>query len=125
MKSKPRIVIAIVIYALAILSAAAGMPKILQLPQELDFLRSVGFSQTGVLMLGLLQLTGGILLFWKKSRLPGAVIASLTFLVSSIAIFSGGNTSFGLLSLLPVAASLIVVGSLLRRVEHSDASRWD
>jgi len=121
MKSKPRIVIAIVIYALAILSAAAGMPKILQLPQELDFLRSVGFSQTGVLMLGLLQLTGGILLFWKKSRLPGAVIASLTFLVSSIAIFVGGNTSFGLISLLPVAASVIVIGSLLKGVERSDA----
>ena len=125
MKSKSHITIAVIIYVLAILSAAAGVPKIMQMPQELDFLRSIGFSQTGVLVLGLLQLAGGLLLLWKKSRLPGAVIASFTFLVSSIAIFAGDNTSFGLFSLLPVVASLIVVGSLLRRVEHSDASRWD
>jgi hypothetical protein len=121
MKSKRRIIITVIIYVLAILSAAAGVPKIMQMPQELDFLRSIGLPQTGVLVLGLLQLSGGILLLWKKSRLPGAVIASFTFLVSSIAIFVGGNTSFGLFSLLPVVASLIVVSSLLRQVEHNDA----
>ena len=121
MNSKPHIVIAVLIYALAILSAAAGVSKILQMPQELGFLSSIGFSQTGVSILGLLQLTGGLLLFWKKSHLPGAIIASLTFLVSSIAIFAGGNASFGLISLVPVAVSIVVIGNLRKTVEPGDA----
>jgi len=114
MKSKLHIVITVITYALAILSVAAGVPKILRMPQELDFLSSIGFSATGVLILGTLQVTGGILLFLKTLRLPGAVIAGLAFLISSIAIFAGGNTSFGLISLLPVVVSVIVIGSLLK-----------
>lgn len=121
MKSKRHIVIVVMIYALAVLSIAAGVPKILQIQQELDFLRNIGFSSVGVLVLGVLQFTGGILLFWKRSRLPGAVIASFALLVSSTAIFVGGNTSFGLISLLPFAVSIMVIGSLLKGIERSDA----
>jgi len=120
MKPKPHIVIAVLIYALAMLSVAAGVPKLLQMPQELGFLRSIGFSPAGVLMLGALQLSGGILLFWPKSRLPGAVIAGVAFLVSSVAIFVGGNTLFGLITLLPIAASIIVIVGLRKKIERSD-----
>ena len=93
----------ILAYLLALLSVAAAIPKLLQMPQELGFLAAIGFSEIGVCMLGVVQLMGGVLLAVKRWRLAGAILAGLAFLVSSIAIFVAGNTTFGLLSLIPVA----------------------
>ncbi len=109
MNHKFKIVVIVLIYILAALSVAAGVPKILQMPQELDFLNSIGFSPLAVSALGIIQSTGGVLLLWKKSRLPGAVLASAALLVSSIAIFLGGNTKFALISLIPFAVSILVI----------------
>lgn len=121
MESKPHIFVIVMIYVLAALSVAAGIPKLLQMPQELGFLEDIGFSAIAVSVLGIVQLSGGVLLLWKKSRLPGAVLAGLAFLVSSLAIFSGGNTKFGLISLLPFTVAVIVIYSTLRRAERGDA----
>lgn len=107
-KPKIRIVIRILTYALAALGVAAAAPKILQMPQELEFLKAIGFSAIAVSILGVIQLAGGVLLFSEKSRLPGAMLTALAFLISSVAIFTGGNTKFGLISLLPVVLTIIV-----------------
>lgn len=120
MAPKPHIIVTVVTYVLAMLSAAAGIPKILQMPQELGFLQHIGFSAIAVSILGIVQLAGGLLLLWKRSRLPGAVLAGLAFLVSSLAIFSGGNTKFGLVSLIPVAVSVVVIYSTSRNAESDD-----
>lgn len=102
------------VYILALLSVAAGIPKILQLPQELDFLQAIGFTAIAVSVLGVVQLAGGLLLFFKSSRVPGATLAGLAFLISSIAIFLGGNTAFALISLLPPALLVFVIYSAMR-----------
>lgn len=120
MKSRPHVVVIVMIYVLAALSAAAGIPKILQMPQELGFLSAIGFSAVAVSILGVIQLSGGVLLLWKKSRLLGAVLAGVALLVSSIAIFLGGNTKFGLISLIPFAVSIIVIYSTVRPDERGD-----
>lgn len=111
MKPKRHAVFTAMVYALAILSAAAGMPKILQMPQELDFLSNIGFANVAVSVLGIVQFVSGILLFSSKFRLLGAYLAAFAFLTSSIAIFAGGNATFGLISLLPCLVSLIVIYS--------------
>lgn len=108
------------IYALAILSAAASIPKILQMPQELEFLSAIGISGVGVSILGVVQLVGGILLLPKRLRLLGAGLAAMAFLVSSMALFYGGKTPFGLVSLLPVLATIIVICATVRATRGSD-----
>lgn len=105
---KTRIAVRILTYALAALGVAAGAPKIFQMPQELEFLNTLGFPAIAVSILGVIQLAGGVLLFREESRLPGAMLTALAFLISSVAIFSGGNTRFGLISLLPVVLTIIV-----------------
>jgi len=121
MESKTHITITVLIYLLAALSAVAGIPKILQMPQELGFLNAIGFSAPAVTALGVVQLIGGVLLLWKRSRLPGAVLAGLALLISAVAIFSGGNTTFGLVSLLPFAVAVVVVFSTLKARQRNDA----
>jgi len=109
MASKVQILTRIMAYALGLLSVAAGIPKILQMPQELGFLNSIGLSGIAVSILGVVQLAGGIMLFWSQSRLVGALLAGLALLVSSVAIFSSGDSGFGLISLLPIVVSIIVI----------------
>lgn len=121
MASKMQIVVRILVYVVAILSVAAGIPKILQMPQELGFLNSLGLSGFVVSILGAIQLAGGVMLFWSRSRLPGALLASLAFLVSSAAIFFSGNAIFGLVSLIPLLIVLIVIYIELKRVRRKAA----
>ena len=120
MKPKTHVVVTVMIYLLAALSTAAGIPKILQMPQELEFLQFLGFSEIAVSILGLFQLAGGVLLLFRKTRLAGAILATTALLVSSIAIFSSGNIPFGMISLLPVAISICVVYATVKHVETSD-----
>lgn len=114
MNQKVRVIITILIYALAVLSVAAGVPKIMQQPQELGFLSALGLPKLAVSVMGVVQVLGGLLLLASKSRLIGAVLAAFALGVSSAAIFAAGNISFGLISLLPLCVAGLVVFVLLR-----------
>lgn len=120
MESRSQVIVIAVIYVLAALSVAAGIPKILQMPQELGFLNAIGFSAIAVSIFGIVQFIGGVLLLWKKSRLPGAVVAGLAFLVSSLAIFASGNTKFGLISLLPIAILIVAIYYNLKGIKRAE-----
>ena len=97
------------IYLLALLSIAAGIPKIQRMPQELEFLAALGLSGLVVSALGIIQCIGGVLLFSTRFRLIGAVMAGTGLLISGIALLVGGNTPFGLVSFLPLAALVMVI----------------
>ena len=114
MATKARIALRVLIYALALLSVAAGIPKALQMPQEVGFLSAIGFSAVVVSLLGLVQVAGGILLIFARTRFAGAVLAGLALLISSIALFLGGDSLFGTISLLPFAIALLVIYLELR-----------
>tara|TARA_R110002096_G_scaffold57426_2_gene145612 strand:- start:22712 stop:23080 length:369 start_codon:yes stop_codon:yes gene_type:complete len=109
MSSKPHIAIVILSYALAALSIAAGIPKIMQMPQELQFLSSIGLSGILVSVVGAVQVLGGVLLVPLSTRLVGAGVAEMAFIVSSIAIFTSGNTQFGIISLLPIVLLNVIL----------------
>ena len=93
------------IVIIVLLSIAAGIPKVMQMPQELEFLQAIGFGPIVVSLLGVVQIVGGLLLACPKWRFAGAVIVTAAFLVSAIALFAIGNALFGAVSLLPVLLS--------------------
>ena len=109
MTSRSRIAVRVAVYALALLSIVAGVPKIAQMPQELGFLSSIGLAGVGVSILGVVQTAGGVMLFLTRSRFAGALLAGSALLLSSAAIFAGGNSRFGLASLLPLVLLVVVV----------------
>ncbi len=114
MNPKFKLLITIMIYALALLSVAAGVPKIMQQPQELGFLAGLGFSDVAVSGLGVIQVLGGLLLLGKKTRLVGAALAALALGVSSAALFATGTIKFGLISLLPFIVAVLIIWALAR-----------
>ena len=98
-----KIVHILIVAAIAILSVAAGLAKVLQSQHEIEFLQGLGLSIFVIMVFGLLQIIGGVLMAPKKTRMPGAVLVTLGFVVSTVLIFMGGNVTFGLISVIPAA----------------------
>lgn len=93
----------VLIALIALLSIAAGCAKVMSAPQEVAFLQGFGFNTTLIIIYGLVQIIGGILLVISKTKILGATISIVAFTFSSILIFVDGNVVFGLVSLLPIA----------------------
>ncbi len=94
---------------LALLSAAAGIAKVMQAPQEMEFLRGLGLSTTVIVVFGAVQIAAGILLVPRKTRTFGAVLAIVALAVSTVLIFVSGNVAFGVVSMLPIAMAGVVI----------------
>ena len=104
-----KIVSFLIIAIVALLSIAAGLAKVMQTPQEMEFLQGVGLSPALIVVFGLIQISGGLLLVTQKTRMVGAVFATSGFVVSTVLIFIGGNLAFGLFSILPIALAGVII----------------
>ena len=95
--------VALIVLALLILmSVAAGGAKVAHMPQEIQFFADAGLSKTWLVPVGILQIIGGLLAIFPRSRSAGAAVIAAGFLITTIVIFITGNIGFGLFSLLPV-----------------------
>ena len=104
-----KIVNILIIAVIALLSIAAGLAKVMQTEQEMEFLQSFGLNSVLIIAFGIIQIAGGVLLVPSKTRMFGAVLATSAFVASSILIFVGGNLGFGLLSTIPIALTCVIV----------------
>ena len=103
-----KIINILIIAVIALLSIAAGLAKVMQTPQEMEFLQGLGLSPALIIVFGLIQISGGLLLVTQKTRIVGAVLATFAFVVSTVLIFVGGNLAFGLFSMLPVGLAAAI-----------------
>lgn len=94
---------------LTLLSITAGTAKIMQVPNEVEFFQGAGFSTNVVILFGVVQLAGGFLLVFHKTRTTGAILVAATLCLSTVMIFMSGKTGFGLFSILPVLMAGILI----------------
>lgn len=104
-----KIVNILIVAIVALLSVAAGLAKVMQTQQEMEFLQGFGLSTAMIVAFGLVQILGGILLVPPKTRLAGAILAASAFVVSIVLIFVAGNITFGLVSMVPVALAVLII----------------
>ena len=104
-----KIVNILIIAIIVILSIAAGLAKVMQTQQEMEFLQGVGLSTALIVAFGLIQILGGVLLIPRKTRLAGAVLVTSAFVVSTVLILIGGNLAFGLVSIIPIALASVII----------------
>jgi ABC-type branched-subunit amino acid transport system permease subunit len=109
----------LILGVVTILSIAAGAAKVMQAPQEMEFLQGVGLSPAMIFIFGLAQVAAGVLVAIPKTRLSGAILAMATFTVSAILIFISGNETFGLISAIPVALAAFIAYKTTKP-SHSD-----
>ena len=102
-----------------VLTIAAGIPKIMRIPAEVNFFQDAGLGETALLVFGLFQMTGGILLIFRKTRSWGAIQVALSFLLSAVMVFMSGQIMFGLVSLVPILMTGMVLKNSLGKQARS------
>ena len=101
MKTVSTIILVILIF----LVVSSGITKVMLMQQDVDFFGQYGFSDSILIVYGLAQLIGGLLLVFKRTRFFAAVIVAITFLISLAVLLADGN--------IPVSIATVVATLLL------------
>jgi hypothetical protein len=109
----------IILIILIFLAVSAGITKVLLMQRDVDFFGAYGFSNPILVVYGLAQLAGGVLLAFKKTRFVGAAIVAITFLISLVVLLLDGNLLASVATVV-VTLLLVVVMKQNWRVAPSD-----
>jgi len=94
---------------LAPLSVNSGIAKIMPMPPEVNIFGDAGFNETSLILFGIAQLAGGVLLIIRRMRVSGAVIVAVTFVASTVLIFMDARFAVAKFSLLPADMAILVI----------------
>ena len=100
---------------LVLLAVSSGITKIALLQHDVDFFGKYGFSDPILIAFGVIQLIGGVLLAFKRTRFFAAVIVAVTFLVSLAVLLMDGN--------IPASVATVVATLLLGMVMKQSWNR--
>jgi len=107
------------LYSFALLSIVAGLPKLLLMPQEVGFFTEAGLGIAPLLLLGALQVAGGILTLIIGFRQFGLFLVIVGFLASVLVLTITDNMAFAAVSMLPVLVGIRLW--MLERMVKSEA----
>lgn len=94
---------------LILLSLATGGVKLFELvPEDVALFAEIGFSNFATRLFGGVQLIGGLLLIWPRSKRLAAWALSLSFVMATGALFVSGQLTFAFFSILFIALALLV-----------------
>ena len=94
---------------LTALAVSAGIAKIALMPNDVEFFGKYGFSNPMLIAFGAIQLTGGILLPWKRTRFAGSALVALTFLVSLAILIVDGNIPVSIVTAIATLLLFVVM----------------
>jgi len=100
-----KVVFTIILLVLILLALSSGISKVLLMPQEVEFFGKYGFSNPLLLAFGLVQVIGGLLMIFTRTRFAGAALVAITFLISLAVLLMAGN--------IPVAVVTLIAALLL------------
>jgi len=104
-----KIVFYIVLVILSLLAISSGVAKVMLLPQDLEFFGGYGFTSQLLIVFGMIQILGGILLVVPRSRMVGGIIVASTFLLSVMLLILASNLVSATVTLIFVALLIFVV----------------
>ena len=68
--------------------------------EEMILFQNVGWGETAIVLFGVIQLVGGLILLPFKIRKSGALIMMLTYITATIVVFMNQMWVFGIVSIL-------------------------
>ncbi|MEC4727106.1 DoxX family protein [Shewanella sp. D64] len=99
---------------IVLLSISAGSAKVMQIPQEMEFLQSFGLNQATIISFGVFQILAGVLLIPPRTRLYGALLAFVALVISTSLLLIDGNMSLGFISIITVILTSIIINQTLK-----------
>ena len=106
-----KVVYMIIVVLLILLAVLSGTTKILLMQQDVDFFGKYGFSDPILIIYGLVQLIGGLLLVFTRTRFVGAAIVAITFLISLVVILMEGNIPVGIVTVI----AILLLGVIMKQ----------
>jgi len=83
------------------------------MPQDVSFFGQYGFTNSILIVYGIAQLIGGILLAIPTTRVMGAIIVAVTFLISAVVLAMADNIPMsGITLIFVVLLSFVIKKSL-------------
>ena len=98
----------VILAILVFLAVSSGLTKVLLIQQDVDFFGQYGFTNPILIAYGVVQVVGGILLLLPKTRVFGAGIVAITFLISAVVLGLAGQTLMLIVTLLCVGLLFLV-----------------
>ena len=95
-----KIFLKVILVILVFLAVSSGITKIMLMQQDVEFFGKYGFTDPILMAYGAIQLLGGVLLIIPKSRIIGAILISITFLISAIVLAMDGNIPVTIITLI-------------------------
>ena len=95
----------IILVILIFLAISSGITKVLLMQRDVEFFSQYGFSNIILITYGAVQLIGGVLLPFGKTRFVGAAIVASTFLISFVVLLMDGNIP---VSIVTIAMTLLL-----------------
>ena len=92
-----------------LLAISSGVTKIALMQQDVDFFGKYGFTAPILIAFGVIQLIGGVLMAFRKTRFSGAAIVAITFLISLVVLLMDGNIPVSIVTLLAILMLGIVM----------------
>ena len=87
MKYAPFLVVCILVF----LAVSSGVTKVMLMPQDVEFFGKYGFTNPMLVLFGAIQVIGGLMLIYFRTRIAGAVIVSVTFAISAVILILAGS----------------------------------
>ena len=105
----------VVLGLLMFLAISLGLTKILLMPQDVEFFGKYGFTNFLLILFGAIQVIGGLLLVFLKTRILGAAIVAATFAISAVILILAGSVP-------ATIATLVALGLLGWTIRHTLAT---
>ncbi|TDR23520.1 hypothetical protein [Marinicella litoralis] len=95
---------------LMLLAVSSGISKIMLMEQDVMFFAPYGFSNALLMIFGVAQVIGGLLLMPFKTRVLGAIIVAITFVISLVMLLMAKSMLFAAVTLV----SLLLLGMVVK-----------
>lgn len=123
-RNSMNIFLKVILAILVFLAISSGLTKIMLMQQDVDFFGKYGFSDPILIGFGLVQVLGGILLLVPKSRIIGALMVAVTFLISAAVLAMSGKLLMAIITTVCIALlGLFIKQSGKSKDTHSIASK--
>jgi len=99
---------------LVLLSTSSGITKIMLMPQDVEFFGNFGFTDQILILYGVSQLIGGIMLLVKQTRCAGAIIVAITFAISAVVLLAAKQLGFTVFTVV----TLLMLGVVMKQSQN-------
>jgi len=104
-----KIAFTIILVILTFLAVSSGVTKVVLLQQDVEFFGRYGFSDAILVAYGAVQLIGGLLLPFNRTRFYGAAVVAITFLISLVVLLMDGNVPVSIATIVMILLLVVVM----------------